>query len=195
MLNDLHPNIYLITGKVQEGKTTFLSELVEQLKKEELRITGFLSRGFFANGERTGFTLENLNTGEQVPMATVEEREGWLKFRRFYFNPMAFKLGEKWVSSGLSQRPDLVVIDEVGPLELEEKGWWNVLKVLEGRVDVMQLWIVRDQSIPAVKKKWNIYEENIFLIKSTDPSKLSETLRRKLINDEANNYQSDDASN
>jgi len=182
MACDPHYNIHLITGKVQGGKTTLLSQLVERLKKDKLKITGFLSHGSFNEGQRSGFTLVDLEHGKQIPLATTEEKPGWLNFRRFFFNPEAFKEGEQWIHNGLSQHPDLVVIDEVGPMELERQGWWNILKHLVKRYDIPQLWIVRDQILPEIAEKWNVPEENIFRVDSSDQTELMESLTIKLIN-------------
>ncbi len=52
-------SIFLITGNIQGGKTTYLSELIEVLKKRDLSVGGFLAPGSFASGKRSGFTLKH----------------------------------------------------------------------------------------------------------------------------------------
>lgn len=170
----------MITGKVQGGKTTLLSELLDRFKKENLKITGFLCPGSFKEGQRSAFTLVNLENGDQLPMATIEEKEGWLKYRRFFFNPEAFTQGEVWIRDGLANHPDLVVIDEVGPMELQGLGWWNILKLIEKRMDIAQIWIVREQILREVQAKWNISEENIFRVIEGENSMLLNRLYDKL---------------
>ena len=170
----------MITGKVQGGKTTLLTELIGRFKKEDLKITGFLCPGSFKEGQRSAFTLVNLENGDQLPMATIEENKGWLKYRRFFFNPEAFTNGEAWIRNGLANHPDLVVIDEVGPMELQGLGWWNILKLIEKRMDIAQIWIVREQILQEVTMKWNISEENIFRVTEVENSMLVNRLYDKL---------------
>jgi len=180
MRNDPHHNIHVITGKVQGGKTTFLTEIIERLTREEVKITGFLCPGSFHKGERSGFTLVNPEDGRQIQLATIQEKKEWLRFSRFYFNPDAFVQGETWIRHGLTQHPDLVVIDEVGPMELQELGWNNVLRIIEKRHDIAQIWVVREQILQDVKQRWNIHPDNIFGIDRTERTVLFNNLYKKL---------------
>ncbi|MCD4711360.1 MAG: nucleoside-triphosphatase [Bacteroidales bacterium] len=131
--------IFLVTGTVQGGKTTFLSELVGLLKKSELKVGGFLSPGRIDFGERSGFNLKNIGNGMVLSMASAQEKGEWIKYRRFWFNPDAFKQGLEWIHKCLLQKPDVVVIDEVGPMELEGSGWSDALKTLRNSSVPVQL--------------------------------------------------------
>lgn len=163
-------NIHVITGKVKGGKTAFLSTLVEGLKNQDLKITGFLSMESMEGKLGAGFILRDLERGRQVHLASIEKRKGWFGFRRFHFNPVAFIQGEKWIRNGLLRHPDLVVIDEVGPMEMEGFGWWKILIHLEQLDDVRQLWIVREQILPQIMLKWSVADENIYRIDEVDQS-------------------------
>ena len=173
-------NIYVITGKVKGGKTTFTADLVERLRRENLKITGFLSLGKFRDGQRSEFTLINLDNGNQVPLATVEKRSDWLKFRRFYFNPLALEQGNQWIRRGVETGPDLVVIDEVGPLELQGEGWYTSLKLLSKKNQIPQIWIVREQILNEVSEQWHIPEDNIIRIDAQDQDQLKNEFTGKL---------------
>lgn len=176
-----NPNIHVITGKVQGGKATFLASLVEGLRKHDLRIAGFLSRESVSGERGNGFTLVDLEGGRQVPLASLDKRKGWFGFRRLYFNPAAFIMGERWVRNGLLHSPDLVVIDEVGPMEMEGLGWWKILIHLEDLDHIVQLWIVREQILSVIKEKWRIPDENIYWITDRDQDALIERLSSDLI--------------
>ncbi|RLD56273.1 MAG: hypothetical protein DRI97_07795, partial [Bacteroidetes bacterium] len=86
-------NIFLITGTIQGGKTSYLIELAELLRKRGLSVGGFLAPGTFESGERSGFKLKNILSGVEIPMASTKETAGWFKYRRFWFNPDAFIQG------------------------------------------------------------------------------------------------------
>ena len=173
-------HIFVITGGVHEGKTTFLTELLERLSEEKLKIAGFLCPGFFKDGARSGFNLLNTADGNQLPLATIEEKQGWFKFHRFNFNPEAFQVGETWIREALSLQPDLLVIDEVGPMELQGKGWWDTLKIIEKRCDIAQIWVVREQLIQDVKDLWCIDDDHIFRIGAAGNGLLFDKLYDKL---------------
>ncbi len=160
--------IFLVTGSVQGGKTTFLSELVGLLKKRELKVGGFLSPGSFDSGERSGFNLKNIENGMQIPMASSQETSKWIKYRRFWFNPDAFKQGFEWIQACLLQKPHVVVIDEVGPMELEGSGWSETLETLRTSSVPVQLWSVRERLLNEVIERWDIPFENVIRIEEVE---------------------------
>lgn len=164
MQSEPHLNIYLVTGKVHSGKTSFVSGLVQRLKKEHIPVSGFLSEGTFTAGRRSSFSLVNVEDGKQHLLATVETRKGWFRFRSFYFNPEALKEGEKIIAGALEKRVGLVVVDEVGPLELEGGGWIRVLEHLDREYENIQLWVVRKQILEIVLEKWNIPADHVITI-------------------------------
>lgn len=171
-----HFIIFLVTGKVQGGKTSYLSELTKNLKKRDLKVTGFLSRGSFESGERSGFHLQNIQNGFELPLASVRETPGWTRYRRFWFNPDAFRLGQEWISASLMEDPDVVVIDEIGPMELEGSGWAASLEILEHPPLPIQVWSVRESLIAALGKRWKLPSFRVINIEKTDLSLATEMI-------------------
>ena len=158
------PGIFLITGPVQGGKTTFLAELCRVLEKRGLKTGGFLCPGSFDSGQRSGFSLLNTGTGEEVTMASVLKTKNWMKYRRFWFNPDAFNQGREWVRECLMQETQIIVIDEVGPMELEGSGWSDLLEALEKAPVPLQLWTVRENLLPEVMERWGIPGDRVINI-------------------------------
>jgi nucleoside-triphosphatase THEP1 len=151
-----HNNIYLLKGAVQGGKTAFLSSMTELFQKEGITVGGFLSPGNTSEGKRSGFELRQIGTGIQVTMAGLQKKEHWFKYRRFWFNPMAFAQGEMWMEESLKKKVRVLVIDEVGPMELEGRGWAGTLDRLVKQNTTLQLWSVREQLVSQVLERWNI---------------------------------------
>jgi nucleoside-triphosphatase THEP1 len=170
MMNDSarHSHIYILTGPVQAGKTTMVSEKVNLLREKGVNVMGFLCPGSFSGGKRSAFSLVDLETGRQVPMGDVNGQKGWVKFRRFFFNPEAFIQGKLWINGCFKKDPDLLVIDEVGPMELEGGGWSDTLDALAQNSSVAQLWIVRQEIVQEVLRKWSISEDQVYTAESID---------------------------
>jgi iron complex transport system ATP-binding protein len=61
----------------------------------------------------------------------------------------------------LKRDPDLLVIDEVGPMELKGDGWSKTLDTLAQNSSVTQLWIVRQQILNEVSERWKIPNDQI----------------------------------
>ena len=173
-------SVFLITGPVQGGKSTYLSQLISILKKMPWKVEGILCPGSVNAGKRSGFTLKNIRNGKEVVMATLQEHSGWLAFGRFWFDPEAFKLGSAWIREATSYKPDVVIIDEVGPMELVGKGWSESLQYLLGASVPVQIWSVREKVLAEVIKRWNIAPGNVLRMEEVGVSKASEQIIRAL---------------
>jgi iron complex transport system ATP-binding protein len=173
-------HIFLVTGGVQSGKTTFVSSLVERLRRDRLKVAGFLSQGIMKDGQRSGFTLVDLISGKQIPLASLNPQNGWTPFRRFFFNPEAWEEAESMIRDGLLEKPDLIVIDEVGPMELQGEGWSKILENLAAKRPVLQLWVVRKQCLQEVTDLWKIPQEYVFSIDTDGNNITLDALSAKL---------------
>jgi len=160
--------VFLITGDIQGGKTSYLAELVEVLRKRNLIVEGFRAPGSFESGERSGFKLKNITSGVELAMASTKETADWIKFRRFWFNPDTFIQGQEWIRASLQTEPDVIVIDEVGPMELEGLGWCETLELLKNSSIRVQLWSVRENLAEEVKKRWDIPDNHVIHINEAE---------------------------
>ncbi|MEN8202266.1 MAG: nucleoside-triphosphatase [Bacteroidota bacterium] len=165
---ELNHHIHVLTGAVQGGKTTLVTEMAEQLRKKGIRVRGFLCPGAISGGRRTDFKLVNIHTGYQLAMGSEKEKRDWIKYRRFYFNPEAFRQGTAWIKSSVSENAEILVIDEVGPMELEKMGWSEILDFLENKNNIIQLWIVRQEIVPEVIRRWKIPDQQVFTAASIE---------------------------
>ena len=108
---------FFLTGRPGVGKTTVLLRIVERLKKQGFKVGGLVSREVREDGSRVGFKVIDLEDG----------REGWLAHIRQPVGPRIGKyrvcmrdlesIGVKAILKAVREA-DVVVIDEVGPMEL-----------------------------------------------------------------------------
>ena len=81
---------------------------------------------------------------------------GWYRHGKYYFSPAGESFGKKILDSTVSKKADLVIIDEVGPVELKGKGWANEIENLVTQKSVLQLWVVRNHLLKRVFRQWKI---------------------------------------
>ena len=172
----LQRGIHLLAGPVQGGKTTFAGRLAGMLEARDTPAGGFLCPGWFSEGVRAGFHLVNIRTGERLILAGTRQRAGWIPFRRFWFHPEAFRAGEQWIREAVDSRPSLLVVDEVGPMEMEGGGWSGLLDELTGKREILQLWIVRLPLAEEVAVRWGISRKRIIRTGRETPESLSERI-------------------
>ena len=179
--SDKHHQILVISGPVHGGKTTFVSMLADMLKDHGIEPCGFICKGRFTGGERSAFTLVDLEDGSEIAFATTRKRPGWERFRRFYINPEALAKGERIARKAVREGSDLLVVDEVGPLELEGGGWSGILEMLAVERNLMQIWVARQQIVDALRQRWRIPGENIFRLEKGREEELTDAIMRRLV--------------
>lgn len=172
-----HENIILITGKVQEGKSGFIKSFIELCQQHRLNLAGFVAEGTFKNDKRDSFTLIDIATGKRVALAKRTKMEGWSRYRDFYFNPEGFKAGGEMLGGGLERGADLLVLDELGPMELAGEGWSSIIEKLDNNYDIPQLWVVRERILREVRDRWNVPKQNVVYVAGADAEQLIQKVK------------------
>lgn len=120
--------IYILTGPVHSGKSTFLKRLVDQLKNENIRIHGFLTVCVRKDQEIVGYDLLDLKEERTIPFIRREGQKEWERVGGYFFIPAGLAEAKFLIAS--CTKADILVVDEIGPLELREKGLWSSLRHL-----------------------------------------------------------------
>ena len=107
----------LVTGPPRSGKTTALERTVARLREGGYTVGGLSSPEMRVDGDRVGFEIVDLASGERAVMAHVE-----------YDGPAVGKYGvdaaavDRIAGTALStarESSDCVVVDEIAPMQLE----------------------------------------------------------------------------
>lgn len=164
------PAVVIITGLIGEGKTSFAADLVDQLKRKRIPVSGFLSVGIQNDGERTGFRLKSLSDDTSMLLCSTEKKPGWQNFGRYSFNPEALQKGREMIlNTTAREEKSILLIDEVGPLEINDSGWADGIKQSLNKRDVLHCWVVRKSLVQQIARKWNVGDVYIADIKSETP--------------------------
>jgi len=160
--NKQFDHVYIITGGVHEGKTTFAKAVVEELRQKNIQVEGFLAHGTFKGERRFSFHIENLKNQEEHLLCLRETREEWDWFGSFSFDPNVLKLGNDLLKN--INPKSIVVIDEVGNFEFKQKqGWFDGLShILNHHPTTKQIWVVRRDFIPNLQALFPIPDGHIF---------------------------------
>ena len=118
--------IFLLSGPVHSGKTTLLKKAAREFKNQGVKVDGFLSVAVFAGKDRTGYDLLDLQEERPIPLLRITGEEEWQRIGSYFFVPSGIEKAEKIILR--SGEADICVVDEVGPLELEGRGFWPALE-------------------------------------------------------------------
>jgi nucleoside-triphosphatase len=111
------PPLWLISGDIGAGKTTLCRNLAGRARAAGWDVAGLLSPGVFDAGQKTAIQVEDLRSGERRLLASLGPRPDFdLAFGRWYFNRAVLAWGNHVLEQSVPC--DLLIVDELGPLEL-----------------------------------------------------------------------------
>lgn len=148
--------IIILTGDIQEGKTTFLIRIAELLKSNRIKLEGFLAKGVHDSTGRIGYDLEAINNGEQMQFIRNTPSEGAFRHGKYYFNESGMEFGRELLNKNSLKGADLIVLDEIGPVEMKGKGWAGEIERLLSQLAIPQLWVVRRTLLKKAMRQWNV---------------------------------------
>ena len=114
-----------ITGKPGIGKTTFALLLVEKLKLFQCKVKGFITKEIREGNNRIGFVVNDLSSNRQVILAS-KNIKGKIRVGSYYLNEESFGFVMGILRN--TSDSDVIVIDEIGPMELKINGFDKMLK-------------------------------------------------------------------
>lgn len=139
-----------ITGRPGVGKSTVLKEVMSILRNKGWRIGGIICPEIRKNGRRIGFEIIDVASNNRGILASIDIHEGPM-VGRYYVNLK--DLEEIAISSIRKsiEEYDLTVIDEIGPMELKSKKFYDlVLETLASNKSILAVLhksLVRDFSV------------------------------------------------
>jgi nucleoside-triphosphatase len=150
----------LVVGEPRSGKTSWCKGYIDERRESGSSVGGILSPAIEKQGQRVGSNALDLLTGKEIPFARLSHCR-------------SFKAGEMVgdytisrdgiifacdaIKRAVESRCDLVVIDEVGPLELRGKGLMPAVE-LALRSGGNVLIVVRSSLREALQKRFPEYE-------------------------------------
>jgi nucleoside-triphosphatase THEP1 len=122
-------HIVILTGPPGSGKTTTCCQLADLARRRGLDCAGLVCPARFHKSRKVGIDVLNLRTGELRPLAEADQLPAALRTPGYRFDAEAIAWGASVLVAACPC--DLLIVDEIGPLELERgQGWVNALDVL-----------------------------------------------------------------
>jgi iron complex transport system ATP-binding protein len=148
------PQLILVTGLSGAGKTTWCTRLVELAREKGLSVSGVLSPSIFRENHKVGIQIVDLHTGEGRQLARLREESAvTVGTPRWAFNDEVVAWANRVLAR--SERTDLLVMDELGPVEfLQEKGLTAGLALLDSGKYKVACVVIRSSLLPNALQRW-----------------------------------------
>lgn len=120
------PALIIVTGDPGAGKTPWLESLVQFLLDGGHTVDGLIANKIIQPNEKWQHEILHISTGEKRSINTMDELNTPIKAGKFYFYTETIAWGcERLISAKSSE---WLVLDEVGLLEFNKKGFFPALK-------------------------------------------------------------------
>ncbi len=164
----------ILIGPINSGKSTRLWTEVQKWIAEGKKVSGWISMPSSVDRRQSSaeknydivfITMSKIH--EPLPFIRTKPFKKSFAWKRFHFDQSIFdRVVETSGRTSLHDfgKPDIFVIDEVGPLELEDKkGFWPVLKSVYEKYS-RTTTVVREDCLDRFKQA---FPENEYLVQST----------------------------
>lgn len=168
----MNPSLYLLTGQRGSGKTTLCSQLAKLKTAQGWRVSGLLSPARRKGKGKTGIEAQDVRTGETRLLASQISGEiSGFHFGPWHFDPAVLAWGNQVLEQSIPT--DLLIIDELGPLEFElAAGWIKAFDVLTRGQFRAALVVVRPECLEDAQNRLKV--SRIFDADSRDGNLLEE---------------------
>jgi len=150
------PDIYILSGPVRSGKTTWL----KQWNTDRANVCGLLAP--VINGKRY---IKNIRSGEMRLLEAEHAETGrpLIYIGKFSFFEDTFEWGRHILYECLPANNVWIVIDEIGPLELQGKGLEPAVSYVLGNAGsrARVILVIRHKLLDAVLQHYGFNKENI----------------------------------
>lgn len=147
--------LLFVTGRPGIGKTTVILNVTAELRKRGYILGGMVTREVREKGARIGFQILDVSKGQTGWLAHTTQPTG-PQVGKYRVNISDLdRVGVESIRDAL-QTADIVIIDEIGPMELFSSAFRQVVKdVLDSGKVVLGVvhYRARDPVIDSVKKR------------------------------------------
>lgn len=164
-----NPSRLIITGGRGSGKTSFCIYLTYLLNTAGWDVAGILSQPVFQQSLQIAIDAINLQTGIRRCLATLnlDKSTSEVQTERWVFDTSTVAWCNEVFRSAIPC--DLLVVDELGPLEFErDQGWTDALTALDSGKFKYALAVVRTELLTLAQERWPTAR----LIKVTNPENI-----------------------
>ena len=148
------PQILLVTGESGSGKSAWCADLIMQVQRRGQNVAGLLSPAVVKSGSKIGIDLVDLASGQRRRLAQRRDAS----VTDVMTDMWAFDIETvQWASALLEQMPacDLLVVDELGPLEFRHnKGFVGAFSLIDRRQYRVACVVVRPSLLPDALERW-----------------------------------------
>jgi nucleoside-triphosphatase THEP1 len=162
--------LFLLTGPINSGKSSAVAQIAQRLREEKIAIGGIVSMPIIQSGIKIGFDALCLSTQKTKLLARLKALVrnptlADLAIGQWIIFDDGLKFCNQQIEEAIQKKPQIIIIDELGPIELQGKGFRPVLDKLllgEQKLPFHLLLVVRISLVEEIKRLYPNREFTLF---------------------------------
>ena len=114
--------VFIITGSLEEGKTTYTKKLIDILRKNKIKVGGIIAERVMTDSMTTGYDIVNIETGKREEFLRENTEGGAGSIGKFTINANGLAKGKKILKSVINHNQTLVIINKIHILKLQNNN-------------------------------------------------------------------------
>jgi len=173
--------IIIVTGIVDSGKTTLIKNIINELESKNLRVAGIYSEKVFENNLRAGYNVVDITTRNQEVFLRKSNSHYTIAVGNYTINPDAVAFGTTILNTDIHRTANLLIIDEIGKLELNNQGWAAGLEDILSKQHNNLLLVVRENCIDDILAKFGIINYQMYYLDATNANTIKDRIIKHII--------------
>ena len=141
-----------MTGAPGVGKTTLIQRIHTHYKNKGLRIDGIITHEVREGDQRVGFKITDLASGAEGWLARVGEVAGPRIGKYSVVSEDLEKIGVGALKKAAENPADLVLVDEIGPMEMTSRPFRDAIAGLLSRRGIVIATVKYGSHYPEVER-------------------------------------------
>jgi nucleoside-triphosphatase len=172
--------VFLITGAPGTGKTTVVSKTVTALKAQGLAVGGMISQEARDCCTRKGFEVVDVATGKNGWLAHVDQKTG-PQVGKYHVNLSDLeRIGVKAIESA-TEKCDVVVVDEIGPMELFSKQFKQAVQAALDSSKVVLAVVHAKAKDALIEQAKQLPDAELFTVKVDNRDGLPDLIAKRIL--------------
>jgi len=135
--------VIIVTGAIGIGKTTVCRKLIEIVRNRGYTCGGILTY----KAADKGIIIEDIQSGEKETLASINDVYHGPRTAKYSFNPDGIDFGIRSIEKSTSSA--ILIIDEIGHLELRGEGFAKVSELIKAGKIKDCILVIRRELLPA----------------------------------------------
>ena len=160
--NNMQSKIHILTGAIGQGKTTLIKKIIDKLKVNNIKVGGIYSPRIIKNNKTIGYDIVNIFTNKRSKFLRIHDKNNTEKIGKYFIINDGLDDGLNAIMEAIKNDSKIIIIDEIGKLEMDNKGWSEKLENLFLNSSEKIILVVRQEIIADFIKKYNLKSVSIY---------------------------------